>query len=334
MDTPAIHHPDPKDYRKGPEVLAALDIGGTKIGCAVGTVDGKVLAQRRFPTDPARSPEATIDRALRILAELTEEADCGPAAHLGVACPGPFLQPEGRFLDVPNLLAWQGFDLVGYLKSVYQGPLAAMNDANAGVLAEHLWGAAQEADTAIFLTMSTGMGAGFWLGGRLFEGPAGFAGEVGHVRLSPEGPVGFGKSGSVEGYLSGPGMVQVAEAELLRQTGQGVSSCLEGVKVTPEVLCRAADDGDATAKACVNLCAHKLGELCALLVDLLNPDVIVLGTIGASFPDLFIPHALEVLRAETLPASFARVKLVPSELADRGALSALAVARGVLEHDD
>jgi len=313
-----------------PVILAALDIGGTKIGCAVGTVEGKILAQRHFPTDPASPPEAVVDRALRILAGLAEEADCGPAAYLGVACPGPFLQPEGRFLDVPNLLAWQGFDLVGHLNSLYRGPLAAMNDANAGVLAERLWGAAQEADTAIFLTMSTGMGAGFWLGGRLFEGPVGFAGEVGHLRLSPEGPVGFGKPGSVEGYLSGPGMVQVAEAELLRQTGQGVSSCLEGTKITPEALCQAADGGDTVAKASVDLCAHKLGELCALLVDLLNPDVIVLGTIGSSFPDLFIPRALEVLHAEALPASSSRVKLVPSGLDDRGILSALAVAREAL----
>ena len=314
-----------------PVIVAALDIGGTKIGCAVGTAEGKVLAQRRFPTDPASPPEATIDRALRVLAELIEEADCGPAACLGVACPGPFLQPEGRFLDVPNLLAWQGFDLVGHLKATHHGPFSAMNDANAGVLAEHLWGAAQGADTAVFLTMSTGMGAGFWLGGRLFEGPTGFAGEVGHLRLSPEGPIGFGKPGSAEGYLSGPGMVQVAEAELLRQTQQGISSCLVGTTITPEILCEAACEGDPVAKASIECCAQKLGELCALLVDLLNPDVIVLGTIGKAFPDLFIPHALEVLRAETLPASFARMTLVPSALTERGILSALAVACEALE---
>jgi glucokinase len=317
-----------------PVILAALDIGGTKIGCAVGTSEGKVLAQRRFPTDPAAPPGETIDRALAVLAELIREADCGSPVCLGVACPGPFLQPEGRFLDVPNLLAWQGFDLVGHLNTAYGETLAAMNDANAGVLAEHLWGAAQGADTAVFLTMSTGMGAGFWLGGRLFEGPAGFAGEVGHLRLSAEGPVGFGKPGSVEGYLSGPGMVQVAEAELLRQSGQGASSCLEGTTITPEVLCQAASDGDPIARASVDCCARKLGELCALLVDLLNPDVIVLGTIGSAFPDLFIPPAMEIVRAEALAMSFSRVDLVPSELQDRGILSALAVARQAFEDHD
>ncbi len=310
----------------GRGVLAALDIGGTKIEVALGTEQGEVLAQQRFATDLSAAPADILGRALETLERLTNEVGQGPAAALGVACPGPFLQPAGRFLDVPNMPTWTGFELLEWLNAALEIPVTTMNDANAGVVAETRWGAAQGANTAVFLTMSTGMGAGLWLGGRLFEGPAGFAGEVGHLRLAPDGPQGFGKSGSVEGYLSGPGMVQVAQAELTQQRQQGVSSSLDGLAITPEVLCQAASEGDSVACASVAYCAQRLGELCALLVDLLNPEVIVLGTIGSAHPELFIPGALEVVQEEALAMSREQVEIVPSALENRAALSALAVA--------
>lgn len=305
--------------------LAALDIGGTKLGWALGTSAGEVLASGERPTRADADPAGQLDS---VLADIAASARAlGAPSALGVACPGPFLQPEGRFLEVPNLPGWQGFALRAFLEERFDGPVAAHNDANAGVLAEWMWGAAQGAGTAVFLTMSTGMGAGLLLDGRLFEGPRGFAGETGHLRLSPEGPVGFGKRGSVEGYLSGPGMVQVAEGELLRARQRGVPTRLaDAAAITPRVLCEAARAGDAAAVAAIDLIGRKLGELCALLVDLLEPEVIVLGTIGSAYPDLFLDRARAVIDAEAIPFSASRVAVVPSGLAQRGHQSALALA--------
>ncbi len=147
---------------------------------------------------------------------------------------------------------WQHFPLVSWLQERADVPVAMMNDANASVLAEAYWGAAVGADTAIFLTMSTGMGAGLLLGGRVFEGPLALAGEIGHIRLRDDGPVGFGKRGSVEGYLSGPGMVQVAEAEARIYTQTGRTTALADEEITPPRLCTLARRGDPAAVAAMD----------------------------------------------------------------------------------
>ncbi len=314
------------DVDTGDTLLAALDIGGTKIGWALGDSSGRVLANGKMDTDHERPPEVLLKEALGQLGRLAEDRGSGKPPSLGVACPGPFLQPEGRFLEVPNLPRWQGFELKAFLHEHWPGPATAMNDANAAVLAERLWGAARGCNNAILLTMSTGMGAGLLIDGRLVEGSLGFAGEVGHIRLAQEGPVGFGKHGSVEGFLSGPGMVQVARAEVLRHEQLGLANTISPGELSPRSICEAAKMGNPVATAAVDQCARRLGELCAMLVDLLNPDVIVLGTIGSAFPELFIPTAQEVIDREAIPHSAEHVRLAPSGLEDRGNQSALAAA--------
>ena len=310
-------------------LLAAVDIGGTKLGWARGPPAGEGVASGERPTDPAGDPEPQLEQVL-------EELFAAPAggqrpAAMGVACPGPFLQPEGRFLEVPNLVGWQGFGIRDFLAERFEGPVATQNDANAGVLAEWLWGAARGAKSAAFLTMSTGMGAGFLLDGRVYEGPRGFAGEIGHLRLSADGPVGFGKRGSVEGYLSGPGMVQVARSEQLIALQRGESTSLARHKdLTPRDVCEAARAGDPAALSAIDVIGSRLGQLCAILVDLLEPEVIVLGTIGTAYPDLFLDRARAVLDEEAIGHSAERTRIVPSGLAERGHLSALALAAQAL----
>lgn len=310
-----------------PVRLAGLDIGGTKIGIAVGDADGNVLASDRIANEPHTAPDELLRQALRRLDALGVTL---PAA-LGVACPGPLSYSEGRLLEVPNMPRWQGFALREFLQQHVRVPCAFMNDANASVLADHYWGAARDARNAIFLTMSTGMGAGLLLDGRVYEGTLALAGEIGHLRLRDDGPVGFGKRGSVEGYLSGPGMVQVAHAEVLAFAQAGRPTVLAGGELTPERICAAARAGDAAATAVLDRCGAELGRLCAWLVDVLNPDVLILGTIGAAHLDLFEPRLRAVLDAEALPRAAAHVQVRGSGLIDRGNQTALAVARRVLE---
>ena len=309
-------------------LLGAIDIGGTKLGWALGTKEGEVLVSGQRPTDPNAPPEPALAQLLDDLHAAAEDHGRPPISY-GFAVPGPFLQPEGRFLEVPNLPAWQGFGLVEHLRGVLDAPFVAGNDANAGALAEWRWGAGRGAESVVFLTMSTGMGAGMVLGGRVIDGPLGFAGEIGHIRLSLDGPVGFGKRGSVEGYLSGPGMVQVAQQEVIACTQAGSQTVLAEGELTPIRLCEAAREKDLAALAAVERIAQKLGELCALLTDLLNPDVIVVGTIGSAYPDLFLGPAMEVVRREALQLAARHVRLVPSGLTDRGPQSALALAAGL-----
>lgn len=310
-----------------------IDIGGTKIGVCVGDSRGRVLASTRLAVDHRLPAARAMDRACDALEKIAGKSALH-AGSIGCACPGPFDYQKQRFLNPPNNPGWHGFELGKYLAARYpKATRRIMNDANAAALAEWKWGAARGADTAVFLTMSTGMGAGLIVGGRLFEGPLGLAGEIGQIRLTPgdAGPVGFGKRGSVEGYCSGPGMQQMAHAEALvcrqKQEHTGLLRELdEHGEVSTHALCELAISGDRAAKRVTDRAALELGRLCAILVDVLNPNVIVLGTIGSAYPKLFVPGAMKVVKAEAIKPSAGLVKIKASGFSPeiRGDVQALA----------
>lgn len=306
-------------------LLAGIDVGGTKLGWSLGRDDGTVLHSGELATDPSGSPGPALDELIAAI----QSAAAEPIDAWGVAVPGPFVQPEGRFLETPNLPGWQGFALNEFLSARLNAPFDCRNDANAGALAEWRWGAGQGCSSVIFLTMSTGMGGGWVLNGQTVEGALGMGMEIGHLRLSPEGPVGFGKRGSVEGYLSGQGMRQMAEQERLACKQRSEATRLTASSSTRD-LCEAALAGDPAAMRTTARVAEKLGELCALLTDLANPDVIVVGTIGTAYPSLFLDAAMQVVHREALEVSANHVRLVPSGLSDRGHQSALALAAGLV----
>lgn len=312
-------------------VLLGLDIGGTKIGLSVGTLGGQVLASDRLAFDHQARPEALLQDCLSRLDRL--RAGRGNVLALGAACPGPIDYAQGRFINPPNNPSLHGFALRDWMAANMSWPSVMMNDANAAAYAEWLWGAARGSQTAVFLTFSTGMGSGLIIDGRLYEGPSGLAGEIGRMKLSPgdDGPVGFGRRGSVEGYCSGPGMAQLAVSEAIICTQTGEASVLRQLyadtkAITPEQLCEAARAGDAAARRVTMRVAEELGRLMAIMTDILNPQVFVLGTIGTAFPELFIPVATKTLRAMAIPEAAASVDVRPSSLPDRGHQQALAAA--------
>lgn len=324
-------------------LLLGLDIGGTKIGVCVGDAAGRLLASDRIPVDhrlpPAKVLAAALDRLHHLASRAAGSRTSIRPAALGCACPGPFDHRAERFLNPPNNPGWHGFALGAFLRERFDIPLAIMNDANAAAIAEWRWGAARNADTAVFLTMSTGMGAGLIINRRLFEGPLAMAGEIGQIRLTPNdaGPVGFAKRGSVEGYCSGPGMQQLARAEaLICRQSQQPSLLLDILDkhgdISVPALCDASTRRDPAARRVTDRVALELGRLCSILVDILNPNVIVLGTIGAAYPKLFIPGAMRVVRAESIPLSAKLVRIKPSPFPPdtRGDLQALAVAHQLL----
>jgi len=318
--------------------LLGIDIGGTKIGLCVGTADGRVIDSELIATDHGESPESIL-RACRerLLAMLARSAGTGalPGA-VGASCPGPLDYANGKFIDPPNMPRWHGFAIRDWLAANFACVSAFMNDANASALAEWKWGAARGVQTAIYLTMSTGMGAGLIIDGGLYEGPLGLAGEIGRIRLRDDGPVGFAKRGSAEGFLSGPGMSQLAEQEALICVQRGEQSRLRatleaGGRVTAQELCEAAASGDSAALRVTDRLATELGRLCTILTDILNPDVIVLGTIGSAHPDLFIPGAMRHMLEEGVAAAARHVRLLPSGLLQRGDQSALAIAARLVD---
>lgn len=303
-------------------VYAGIDIGGTKMVAAIGSGDGSSRASTTFPT--TSEPQTDLRRCLDWIAS---RPDASLIRSVGVACPGPYDRRGRVLLDPPNMPGWHGFAIGDWLDQHAAQPTRVLNDANAGAYAEWLWGSHSDVETLVFLTMSTGMGGGVVVDGRVLEGTHGFAAEVGRIKLADEGPVGFGDRGTVEGFLSGPGIVQVAAAERLACVQRGEPSGLVDVDdLSVPTICELASDGDPAAQRVIDRTNRRLGQLIALLGNVLEPDVVVLGTIAAAHPKLFLARAKEAARSGMLGHVADRMRVVASTLEDRAVKQALAVA--------
>ena len=191
------------------KILLGVDVGGTKTAVVVSIAPPVTLGRVEFATEPARGPQYALDRIVEAGRRLLAEHG-GELAAIGVSCGSPLDRVRGIVQAPPNLTTWIDLPICQFLAQAFQAPCRLENDANAGAVAEHRFGAGQGADHMVFLTLGTGLGAGIIAGGRLYLGANGDAGEIGHVRLSPTGPVGYHKAGSVEGWSSGGGIAQLA----------------------------------------------------------------------------------------------------------------------------
>lgn len=319
-------------------ILAGVDIGGTKCAVCVGAAGQgqvRILGKRRFLTPPV--PEAALAQIGTELAALLAELACPGPAAVGIACGGPLDSRRGLVLSPPNLPNWDHIDVVTPLRARFGVPVGLQNDANACALAEWRWGAGRGCRNMVFLTFGTGMGSGLILDGRLYSGTNDNAGEVGHWRLEADGPTGYGKAGSFEGFCSGGGLAQLAcglaEAEL--RAGRSPAFCPSAADlpaVTAERVAAAAQAGDPLALQVFAQTAEALGRGLALLVDLLNPERIIIGSIYARQQRLLAEHTLAVLRREALPAALAVCQVLPAGLGESvGDLAALSVALGLLD---
>ncbi len=204
--------------------LAGLDIGGTKCAVSLGRLGGgeiELVARTSFPTPP--TPAETLVRLAAALAELLAANPGEPLTAIGISCGGPLDSGRGLILGPPNLPGWDHVDVLSPFRQRFAVPAALQNDANAGALAEWQWGAGRGLQNVLFLTFGTGMGAGLILGGRLYAGTNDLAGEVGHLRLADEGPIGYGKAGSFEGFCSGGGIAHLARGMAERAIRAGRS---------------------------------------------------------------------------------------------------------------
>ena len=301
-----------------------IDIGGTKIALVKGTEDGKILQKIRFEND------GTCESALRKIVEEAKKA--GPADAIGISCGGPLDAEKGLILSPPNLPGWDKIPITDLLREATGIPTYLQNDANACALAEWKFGAGRGTENMIFLTFGTGMGAGLILNGRLYEGTNGNAGEAGHIPLAERGPVGYGKAGSFESFCSGGGLQRMAWARAEEAFAQNkIPSFCESPdktdRITAKILAEKAQEGHRDALEIFRLCGTMLGRGLSILIDLLNPEAIVLGSIYTRVPDLLIPSMEEELNDQCLPQSRAACRILPAALGEAlGDVASLTVA--------
>lgn len=311
-------------------LLAGIDIGGTKCAVSLGMDQGDritIVAKEKFPTPS--TPTATIDALKNSLSDLLAQQS-QPLAAIGISCGGPLDSRRGLILSPPNLPGWDAVPVVEAFRTAFNVPVALQNDANAGALAEWLWGAGVGCRNMVFLTFGTGMGAGLILNGQLYSGTNDMAGEVGHIRLSENGPLGYGKAGSFEGFCSGGGIqrLAVARAEAALKAGNPPSFCPTEADLPFITAEKVATSDDPMAQEIFDTVAQRLGQGLALLIDILNPERIVIGSIYLRQRDRLDPVMWENLRREALEYSLAVCDIIPAGLGESiGDYAALAVAR-------
>lgn len=319
------------------ELWVGIDIGGTKTAVLVSGAPPGVLGRYEFPTEPEKGPEPVIAQIVASIRSLAQTHGAGRLRAIGVSCGSPLDRVAGVIQTPPNLPTWNEVPITAILEREFGVACHLENDANAGAVAEYRFGAGRGTRNMVFITMGTGFGAGVITDGKLYHGATDSAGEIGHVRLTRTGPVGYNKAGSAEGWASGGGIGQVARRIVTAAKKRGVQSELiqaldAGTPFTAKLIAEAAKRGDNTARLILRTSADKLGQALAVIVDLLNPDRIVIGGIAMRLGDLILEPARKVVQREALPHAAAACQITTAELGEQiGDIAAICVAVG-LDH--
>ena len=314
-------------------ILVGIDIGGTKCAVSIGKVEHssiEIICKNMFFT--ADYPITTLNKINEIVDQLLRQTGIENMDAIGISCGGPLDTEKGLILSPPNLPNWESINVISFFKNKYKVPVALQNDANACALAEWTWGAGRGSKNMIFLTFGTGMGAGLILNGELYSGTNDMAGEVGHIRLEDDGPIGFGKEGSFEGFCSGGGIQKLARKEAKHWLEEGrttlICNSIEQLdEITTKKVGEAAQKQDPLALNIFEQVGEKLGKGLAIVVDLLNPEYIILGSIYLRQVNLLEPIVLNTLKKEALPRSLSVCKIVPAGLGEEvGDYASLSIA--------
>ena len=308
-----------------PAVLA-IDIGGTKLALGLVDREGRILQRDEIPTRAAEGPERVLARLVELASAMRGRATSSHALRrVGIACAGPLDREAGLILNPPNLPGWTRIDLVEQVERALGLPAVLDNDANAAALGEFRYGAGRDARSLVYLTVSTGIGGGIILDGRLWHGFGDSAGEIGHMTIDPAGPpCGCGNQGCLEALASGPAIARSAR-EALR--GGRPSRLRDLPEVTAADVVHLACEGDPLAAEVWAAAVHALALGVGAAITILAPERVIIGGGVAQAGDaLFVPLRREVRQRVKLVA-VESVPILPAALGrDVGILGAAALA--------
>ena len=297
-----------------------FDIGGTKCAVSLGKWDGnEIQLIARKETETLAYPYETLGALAPFVKEWLKNY---PIIRAGISCGGPLDLQRGIIGAVPNLSKqWDGFEIVFYVKDNFGLNANLKNDADASAVAEWKFGAGRGAKNVIFMTFGTGLGAGLILDGKLYSGTNGNAGEIGHVRLAKNGPVGCNKEGSAEGFCSGSGIKKLA---LIRAQEKNLPIQQD---ITTKIIFEKAKAGDKFYLSVIKESAEKFGQVISILIDLFNPEIIVAGGVFMRNYDFFMEILTPIIEKEALAPSNKACKILPAQIGENiGDYAALSVA--------
>jgi glucokinase len=301
--------------------ILAIDLGGTRIRAAHVSPDLTVACRRAVDTRDEEGVEAVIDRICATAEAVRNEARLAglpEPAGIGISSPGPLDPWRGVVSETPNLVGWTGVPITERVEAALGLPAFLERDTNVAVMAEWRHGVAQGFDDVVYVTVSTGLGGGVVIDGRPLIGKDGTAGEIGHLTVELDGPLcGDGMPGHAEAIGSGTAIAREGRALLERGEAPGLAALTnDPAAVDAELVARAADEGDAACKAVLARAWEAIGAMCAGLVNVLNPEVLVLGGAIADHR----PELHDVVRAEIARRAFAipaaRMRLTAPQFGD------------------
>lgn len=313
--------------------MLGIDVGGTKSSVIYGIKEDDelhIIDKTKFATTGVNE---TIERILSETERIMQHHQLTPAntEAIGICCGGPLNSKTGMVMSPPNLPGWDNIPITAIIENRIGIKTNLQNDANACALAEWKFGAGKGAKNMVFLTFGTGLGAGLILDGKLYTGTNDNAGELGHIRLSDFGPVGYGKKGSFEGFASGGGITQLSRMYVMEklQTGQKVKWCTlqELNQLTAQKVAEEAHKGDPLAKSIYQTSAIHLGKGLSIIIDILNPEIIVIGGIYTRNKDMMNPIMQKTIDQEALSCANKVCKITSAALGEQiGDYAALSVA--------
>lgn len=312
-------------------LVVGIDIGGTKLATVVSDSSCKIINKVRRPTQADNGPEYAIQLLFDMVYQTIEDVSLELASikAIGVSCGGPLDTKTGVVYSPPNLPGWDAFPLKDRLEKEFKIPTIIENDANASALAEYRFGGGKGYDVVLYMTMSTGIGGGIVVNGKILHGTNDSAGEVGHQILLPNGPqCGCGKRGCLEALCSGPAIARRAKQAIQSVSNSVILALADGEldAVKSEHVIEAARRDDTLAKKIIDETAYYMGWGIANLVNVLNPDIVLLGTIAIAAGDLLLNPIRETVSAMAMTRSAEVVKIMPAQLGESlGDLAAIAL---------
>lgn len=311
--------------------LMGIDIGGTKTAVCIGTEAGVIMASRRI-SSVSESIESYREALIALCHTVLDEAGItgNQLDAIGISAPGPMDCKRGILIAPPNNPGWRNVPIAAMVQAAFKAPVYCNNDANACALAEMLFGEHKGTQNLLYLTFSTGMGGGVIANGKLIQGNADAGGEVGHFVLDPNGPVcGCGHKGCWEAYVGGRAVAKLLKEKI--QRGNIKTSIvdkaggLDGINI--QAFEAAAREGDPFAVAEWDQFAERMAQGVGGLIMVLNPDVVILGTIAIHCGDFIMKPILEKLPKYTWEGPLKGCAIAPSSLGGKiGDLAALGVA--------
>ena len=305
-------------------LYGAIDLGGTKVRAVVADLEGRAYGYDLRPSETDRGLEATLERLTESLEAAAQQAGLhARQLHgLGIASPGAIDTVQGIVGGAPQLPGWRNVPLVEIMGQRLGIPVWLENDATAAALGEHRYGAGRGTRHMIYLTISTGVGGGLIIEGRLYRGASGAAGELGHVILDPDGPpCHWCGRGCLEAFSSGTAIARRGQEALAAGRAPALAefSAAEG-PVTAEMMARAARRGDQSSRQAFADAGRYLGIALANFVNIFNPDALIIGGGVAEASDLFIPFARRQMEALAIRESLRCARLEIAALGERSGL--------------